>query len=106
MTEIWDIEGVPKRCPPKEDQHKKKDLQIIKFSESSYTIKDHVMQKCAAICQIREKTSNEIIARNGRVLKFYLFIAWFYLFKKIYDIIKKISFFLLMHYSASFYGTY
>ena len=27
------------------------------------------------------KTSNDIIVGNGRVLKFYLFILWLYLFK-------------------------
>ena len=28
-------------------------------------------------------TSNESIVGNGRVLKFYLFIAWLYLYKRI-----------------------
>ena len=31
-------------------------------------------------------TSNDIIAGNGRVLNFYLFIVWLYLFKKIYNV--------------------
>ena len=30
------------------------------------------------------RTSNDIIAGNGRVLKFYLFIVWLYLFNKIF----------------------
>ena len=34
------------------------------------------------------QTSNDIIAGNGRVLKFYFFIVWFYLFKK-YIALKK-----------------
>ena len=29
-----------------------------------------------------DETSNDIIAGNGRVLKFDLFIVWLYLFKK------------------------
>ena len=31
---------------------------------------------------VSEKTSNAIIAENGRVLKAYMFITWLYLFKK------------------------
>ena len=28
MTEISDLEGIQKRCPPKEDQHKKKKKKL------------------------------------------------------------------------------
>ena len=48
-------------------------------------------RKRKIICSIQasseiktKKTSNDIIAGNGRVLQFYLFIVWLYLLKKIY----------------------
>ena len=43
------------------------------------------------------KTSNDIIAGNGRVLKFHLFIVWLYLFRKISMLM---IFFLLMHHNV------
>ena len=33
-----------------------------------------------------DEASNGIIARNGRVLKAYMFIVWLYLFKKIHGV--------------------
>ena len=48
------------------------------------------------------RTSNHIIAGNGRVLKLYLFIVWLCLFKKIYNVYDFYSLYLLMHYSATF----
>ena len=41
-------------------------------------------------------TSNDIIAGNGRVLKFYLFIVWLYLFKKIYNVNDFFSFWCIL----------
>ena len=45
----------------------------------------------------RQFTSNDVIAGNGRILKFYMFIVQLYLFKEIYHV-NVFFFFLLMHY--------
>ena len=49
----------------------------------------------------KEIKSNDIIAGNGRVLKFYLFILWLYL-KNIYLMLMIFFFFLLMHHNVAF----
>ena len=44
------------------------------------------MKKIELKSEIMERTSNDIIAGNGRVLKAYKFIVWLYLLKKyLYD---------------------
>ena len=58
--------------------------QISTKCPNHKTIWDNFQQGVKEDLKDLEQTSNDTIAGNGRVLKFYVFIVWLYLFLKIY----------------------